>query len=51
LWGDTVKTQGKDDTFVQYQPEKANSWLTHAAELGLGACDLAHIELVEQKIG
>ena len=51
LWRDTVKAQGKDDAFVQFYADKANSWLNHAVELGLGTNDPAHIELVEQKIG
>lgn len=51
LWRDTVKGQGKDDAFVQRYADKANSWLTHAVELGLGTCDPAHIELVEQRLG
>jgi uncharacterized Fe-S center protein len=51
LWSDTVKQQGNDDAFVQRYADKANSWLSHAVELGLGTCDPANIELVEQKIG
>ena len=51
LWRDTVKAQGKDDTFVKWYADKANSWLAHAAELGLGAHDPANIDLVEQKVG
>ncbi len=51
LWSDTVKQQGIDDAFVQRYTDKANSWLSHAVELGLGTCDPANIELVEQKIG
>jgi hypothetical protein len=51
LWRDTVKGQGKDDNFVQSYADKANSWLTHAVELGLGTADPANIELLEQKIG
>ncbi len=51
LWRDTVKGQGKDDAFVQRYADKANSWLNHAVELGLGTCDPANIELVEQKLG
>jgi hypothetical protein len=51
LWRDTVKGQAKDDSFVQWYADKANSWLTHATELGLGTCDPAHIELIDQKLG
>ena len=51
LWRDTVKGQGKDDNFVQYYADKANSWLNHAVEIGLGTCDPAHIDLIDQKLG
>jgi hypothetical protein len=51
LWRDTVKAQGKDDKFVQWYADKANSWLNHAVELGLGTCDPSHIDLIDQKLG
>jgi hypothetical protein len=51
LWRDTVKGQGKDDAHVKWYADKANSWLNHAVELGLGTNDPAHIDLIEQKLG
>jgi hypothetical protein len=51
LWRDTVKAQGKDDGFVKIYADKANSWLNHAVELGLGTNDPAHIDLIDQKLG